>query len=103
MNLFVYGTLRSHFLAKSLLGREVTYIPGTLTGYKIGHWGSYLILHPSNESLNVVLGDVITGLSRKDIEILDSYEGIPWSPYKRVEVVVETVTDKMDCFTYASS
>lgn len=104
MNLFVYGTLRDPIIASRVVGREVSsYIPARLTGYKIGNWGRYLILYPSDDSSNEVLGEVITDLAEEDMERLDMYEGIPRSPYKRINVTVKTADSEMDCFAYADA
>ena len=75
MNLFAYGTLMWPEVMEALLGRRPEGIPAVLAGYrrlrlKAKH---YPVMVAASGA--AVEGTLYTGLSEKDFEVLDAFEG----------------------------
>jgi len=99
MNLFVYGTLISDTVWKTIVRGAYAFALAKLPGYarkKIqGEVYPAMFPHPGS----IVEGRVYFDLSEEDLRRLDFFEG---EQYERTEVVVECVSDSsaINCCAY---
>lgn len=101
MDLFVYGTLSSHALMRSLTGRTFPQEHARLHGFqRLEPAGSYPYILRSEGA--VVEGAILRELDQAALLRLDEYEG-EGDLYIRTEVAVETLTGRCPCWTYVGN
>jgi gamma-glutamylcyclotransferase (GGCT)/AIG2-like uncharacterized protein YtfP len=99
-DLFVYGTLKEEDLLKEIIGRIPEMLKASVEGYRrffdidIGYYSAM----PDEWSL--LEGVLLKGLTSKEIQALDRYEGIKYGLYRRIEVQVTVDNNSAIAFIY---
>jgi gamma-glutamylcyclotransferase (GGCT)/AIG2-like uncharacterized protein YtfP len=95
--LFVYGSLTNPVERLRLLGRSIEANPARLTGYARGRKRYYFVTKQADA---VTDGAILSGLSARDLAILDEYEEVP-TLYTRERVeVISADGHKIECWIY---
>jgi gamma-glutamylcyclotransferase (GGCT)/AIG2-like uncharacterized protein YtfP len=96
-DLFVYGSLCSKLLRRKLLGKEVKSVPARLKGFakiKLPGFPYPGLVRAQGAQTS---GELLLGLTRRDLLRLDRYEG---REYKRLKVLVEAQGERRWAFVY---
>lgn len=77
MSRFVYGSLMAPEVLRALLGRVPSRVPATVRGYHRFRITDrvYPALYRADEGESVVDGQVLSGMTRRELAILDWFEG----------------------------
>lgn len=95
--LFVYGSLTNPVERQRLLHRSVEATSARLVGYARGRSRYYFVRRQADA---VTEGAVLSGLSARDLAILDRYEEVPrLYTRERIEVMAEDER-KIECWIY---
>ena len=95
--LFVYGTLREERVRTSLLGRPIESFTARLPGFGTGRRRHFYVVRRDGSEVE---GAVLSGLTARDLEILDAYEDVP-NLYTRERVeVIDSAGDRLGCWIY---
>jgi len=95
--LFVYGTLREERVRTSLLGRPIESFTARLPGFGTGRRRHFYVVRRDGSEVE---GAVLSGLTARDLEILDAYEDVP-NLYTRERVeVIDGVGRAVRCWIY---
>jgi gamma-glutamylcyclotransferase (GGCT)/AIG2-like uncharacterized protein YtfP len=99
--LFGYGTFRKTEWRNAILGAEYPAQPATLRGYRrIALASGYLSLRETLFDVRLVHG-VAIDLDEIGWQIADAWEEVP--KYRRVDVVVNTMSGAVEASTYLAS
>ena len=99
--LFGYGTFRKTAWRNAILGAEYPAQPATLRGYRrIALESGYLSLRETVIDVRLVPG-VLIDLDEIGWRIADAWEEVP--KYRRVDVVVNTMSGTVEASTYLAS
>lgn len=86
--LFVYGTLKTHFIQKAVFGRAIPGDPDILEGYKSSGFrvGDLIcpVIVPDNHSF---VSGLVLAVTSKELELIDKYET---DVYTRIKVFLKS-------------
>ena len=95
--LFVYGVLTKSVERQRLLGRTIDANPARLVGYARGRTRYYFVTKSADA---VTDGLILSGVSARDLAILDQYEEVP-TLYTRERIeVVSADGREIECWIY---
>ncbi len=96
-SLFVYGALLRPAERMRLLGRQIAARPAMLRGYARLHARHYFVVPREGAETP---GEIVSGLSEREMRILDDYEDVPRLYTRdRIEVVDQDGTT-LSCWIY---
>jgi gamma-glutamylcyclotransferase (GGCT)/AIG2-like uncharacterized protein YtfP len=95
--LFVYGTLMTPAMRRRLLGREVATAAARLDGFERSHERHFFVARRAGAHVG---GLILSGLSARELDVLDHYEDVP-RLYTRERIeVLDADGARVECWIY---